>query len=188
MQSEKPEGKILCIDRIDPALLPMHSSFTVDKSLERIFGEGATRLAIELMNKSAEQDNDKASGDNQSMLQSSTPARDTISNKRLRGEETSFGDLSIIIDHGEGSKVEVSGSDSLVEAKKQKLTDLGSAGSTLIEKREVGESAVTGGKVLAGIGESSGKKVDSRSGENVTAVDMGLHQDPDLVRQDSGEA
>ena len=180
--SNKPEERVWCIDRFDPALMSMHSSFSVDNSLERIFGAGATRLAIELIDNNSTHGNGEGNSVvDHAMLQSSTPSRESISNKRVRVDEASFGDLSNI-DLGEESKVEEP-CNVLVEAKKQKLGDLDLGGSEH-PGMEQGELGGPCGSTLHENEISVEEKGASSGEEDVTVVGEGLHQDPDQVNQD----
>ena len=109
-------------------------SFTLDTSLERVFGQGATRLAIEFeggeTGKSGESEvsslDFSSDSDDVDATAISTPARDDLSKKRARGG-TSFGNLSGISDlkakHELSSLSESSDSSEIpdIDAKKLKL-------------------------------------------------------------------
>ena len=110
MGSEEPqEGKNLVIDHIDSALLDprrLHSllagegtsnlgggGFNLDTSLERVFGSGATMLAIEFEGGIMEESVGSEDEENMSV---STPIREDARNKRHRrgGCSDKFGDIS----------------------------------------------------------------------------------------------
>jgi hypothetical protein len=135
-------SQMFVIDRIDPVLLCDNSrsqlsitessvlggrGVTLDSSLERIFGTGATRLDIEFEGmanvESVHNMSDMSSGDGSSLESSSTPNREGQTKKRLRGGDgASFGNLSSISGEdsssGEESEEEIYG-----DLKKQKLGD-----------------------------------------------------------------
>ena len=68
--------------------------FTLDTSLERVFGQGATRLAIEFEGGSGGKSESDSSSDSEvDVTAVSTPSRDEIGKKRLRGFKE-FGNLS----------------------------------------------------------------------------------------------
>ena len=70
-------------------------SFTLDTSLERVFGRGATMLAIEFEGATEVVDpsTSGSSSYSEKEITFSTPARDEVSKKRVRGN-SSFGNLS----------------------------------------------------------------------------------------------
>ena len=133
-----PAGDFV-LDRIDPVLMGnlVNSqssresvmggrSFTLDSSLELVFGRGATRLAIEfegMENVQTAHNISDSSSESRSPFQGvSTPGRDGQAKKRLRGGvDTSFGDLSSISLAGELESGDDSEGDLLGESKKQKL-------------------------------------------------------------------
>ena len=83
----------------DPELPPLGGiSFTLDRSLERVFGQGATQLAIGFESVSAQgvgHDISECSSLDRTVPVCSTPGREGSSKKRMREEmETSFGNLS----------------------------------------------------------------------------------------------
>ena len=93
------------------------------KTLERIFGEGATELANELENKTNMEDIEVLN--KEEVVQSNTleGATEGTSNKRLRGQSVSgVGDLGKVdvIKNNIGG---VEGDTNVLEAKKQKLGD-----------------------------------------------------------------
>ena len=113
--SEPSRLQNLVVDSIDPLLRTnrLHSllsatdfpfmgerSFTLDTSLERVFGGGATRLAIEfegISDQEAQHNiSDSSSSDSDPSFASSTPGREGSSKKRSRGGLDNFGDLSSI--------------------------------------------------------------------------------------------
>ena len=72
--------------------------FTLDTSLERVFGQGATMLALEFEGGTGGTAESKESSSEQSSeeeedVSASTPSRDEVGKKRLRGK-TKFGDIS----------------------------------------------------------------------------------------------
>ena len=109
----------LVLDRVDASLLgPGPSSiqsllkardsdvggrsFTLDTSLERVFGTGATLLAIEFegmgeLRRETQASSEDSSTDSDEEMQVSTPTRDELGKKRDRtGASVSFGNLSEI--------------------------------------------------------------------------------------------
>ena len=116
-----PVVKKLIVHNIDPALRnnsgrdllprlvhPMAGrSFILDMSLERVFGQGATRLAIEFDGMSAESADHNISDCSSTDMDvpgpsSSTPGRGVSGMKRYRdGLEVNFGDLSSITNEGD---------------------------------------------------------------------------------------
>ena len=111
-------------------------SFTLDTSLERVFGGGATRLAIEFDGmpnmESIHNISDRSSTDSTS----STPGRGVVTKKRCRsGVDAGFGDLSGISLRGGFS----SGEESDGEIKKPRLgldSDQGTSDEEFSEEEE----------------------------------------------------
>ena len=138
------EGSLV-LDRVDPSLLgpsSIHSllqgrgnqevggrGFTLDTSLERVFGRGATMLAIEFEGMSEGgtiASLDDSSSESEKEMSVSTPARDELRKKRDRtGTSVSFGNLSGIsrvgasheLSSSEGEQFEDGGN----EVKKQRF-------------------------------------------------------------------
>ena len=149
----------LVLDRIDPVLLGVNGAsqpistetsgraFTLDSSLEFVFGSGATRLAIEFEGmakvESVHNMSDEYSAGRTSLPASSTPGRESQAKKRLRGgngEEDSFGDLSSIACEGDLAG-EDSDEDLAGEFKKQKVgsSDRGTSDEEIVtDDRELG--------------------------------------------------
>ena len=143
----------LVIDRIDPCLLTNRDqqllppglpvlgerSFTLDTSLERVFGLGATRLAIEFEGTEddvAQHDMSGSSSDEEiNVVDFSTPERENQSKKRLRDDGNGgFGDLSSIETGGDVASGDESDEDLLGDSKKQKLggSDLENSGEETV--------------------------------------------------------
>ena len=93
--------------------------FHLDTSLERVFGRGATMLAIEFEGGSKSPSSSDSSSDSEGGMSVSTPDRDDVRKKRLRVERyESFGDLSGI--SGVGGH-QLSSSDGFGDVKKPRL-------------------------------------------------------------------
>jgi hypothetical protein len=147
---------------------------TLDSSLERIFGSGATRLAIEFEGmanvESVHNLSDRSSGDGSTLEVSSTPTREGQTKKRLRGGEgASFGNLSSI--SGEDSSSGGESEEGFGELKKQKLGDS--------EKEISDEEAV---KEMDGEMEAQ-QSVETEQGQVSPVVGPGSEQEPVHVSQ-----
>ena len=112
--------------------------FTLDTSLERVFGQGATRLAIEFEGEtkgSGESEvslSDSSSDSELDVTSVSTPARVEVCKKRVRGG-MDFGNLSGISElkaNHELSSGDESSEDPANEVKKPRLTVEGSEGGS----------------------------------------------------------
>ena len=156
-------GRSLVIDRIDSSLLgtgqdPGPSSlqsllvgenvsrlggrsFQLDTSLERVFGRGATMLAIEFEGGSKSSSSSDSSSDSEEGMSVSTPDREDVGKKRMRvGRDERFGDLSGISGVGDHqlscSEGEIS-EDGLSDVKKPRLgpkDDLGEGDHSVEEQ------------------------------------------------------
>ena len=137
---ESSQGiKRLSIDRIDPILLRVESErgFQLDNSFDRIFGAGATRLAIEFEGLStwdSVHNMSETSSENEedSKIVASTPK------KRLRDQKEGSGNLSNI---SEGSHSGNDSEESLeeCESKKQKVEGLAELDDQLVIDFKNGE-------------------------------------------------
>ena len=113
----------ITIDRIDPSLL---GALPLDKSFEKIFGTGATKLALEFESNGrgsihgiSDRSSESDPGDLGILpVDASTPEKDSVSKKRFRGEESmSSGEPA-----GTVLREGLLGKDSLVlDSKKQKM-------------------------------------------------------------------
>ena len=128
----------ICITNIDPALLlhPVPKPSETDVSLEKLFGPGATKLALEMESMggvcAVQGEGGKVSDGESPLVEARTPSRDVHSNKRLRGENISnFGAVSSAVgDDGKNEGFE--DGVSKVESKKPKI---GENDSILNEER-----------------------------------------------------
>jgi hypothetical protein len=98
-------------------------SFTLDTSLERVFGSGATMLAIEFEGATEVVDPGPSgsSSDSEKEMTFSTPAREEIRKKRVRGN-SSFGNLSGISEVKENNELSSEEETSEEAVKKPRLT------------------------------------------------------------------
>ena len=186
--------KGLVIDRIDPVLLGLgrgiqlanpvsnilRRSLKLDSSLERIFGSGATKLAIEFEGMSNVEtvhnisDSSMEDEDISTEVAASTPGREG-SKKRLRsGDDTNFGDISGLdtavggLSSGEDSEEGFEG-----DSKKQRV------GGSDKEISDVEEVADSGGLGLLESGETVQMKV-------TPGVTPGTDQEPESQQVSDG--
>ena len=128
-------------------------SFTLDTSLERVFGGGATRLAIEFDGmpnmESVHNISDSSSTDSAPFSASSTPGRGVVTKKRWSGVDAGFGDLSGISLRGGFS----SGEESDGEFKKPRLgldSDQGTSDEEFSEEEENVKDGEVGSHLVGG--------------------------------------
>ena len=143
-------GKVMepkiTIDRIDPSLI---GALPLDKSFEKIFGTGATQLALEFESKGrgsihgiSDRSSESDPGDAEILpVDSSTPEKDSVSKKRIRGEESMSSRGSAGTVRGDGSVDK----DSLVlDSKKQKMRSSSTESLSLNEECLDGVSKSSG--------------------------------------------
>ena len=182
----------------DNELPPMGGiSFTLDRSLERIFGQGATELATQLAigfegmsAQGASHDiSDSSSIDIGDPSASSTPSRKSLSKKRLRcGMEATFGNLSGNSMHGDFQEGVSSGEenkgDTDAEPKKPRLgggqesSDSDSSEDTGNESEEEEGSQKCSGDNLprVGGGQESSDSESNKETENESEGEVGSQQ------------